>query len=46
MSATQSKQGNVDRDHSMECGPRVQPNADDNRISLYSSKLALHGYIY
>jgi hypothetical protein len=39
MSATQCKQGNVDQDHSMVCGPRVQPNEHDNRISLYSSKL-------
>ena len=46
MAATQCKQGNVDQDRSMVCGPRVRPNAHEDRISLYSSKLALHGYIY
>ena len=46
MAATQCQQGNVDQDHFMACGPRVQPIAHKDRISLYTSKLAVLRYIY
>ena len=45
MAATQGKQGNVDHDPSMVSGPRVQPVAHEDRISLFSSKLAVRRYI-